>query len=844
MGSDGYSMTKQEMESQVAALLLEQKRLKRLGLELGPKELMLLSRLLFRLGYTKMSRKGRPILYVRLSLSKPRPAVSFGGESVNEHDLHDPTGNVVGNIRIRDRGPTLHVDWVGGKGQYAGGNLLGNEAMRSIHDAIATHYPNAQYLRGHRISGFRGAQSATGSPTVIPIRRRNKMSRSKPIRYAKFNAKTAAHPLIHGFPIEHALRHLANDPKNGKSIKNLAVAALKGHTEALWGLHDALQTPEEHSYSGEHPILKAGYKWLNAADKLHLDKHTYTALNEAAERRRAEHPHGDHRQPNGQYEWRYTPEHQAVQSALGMTSNPNSLSHLDYQHTFERVKELSPNSTDEEVNESIRRHVHRASQEAQRRLTGTSPDSSKGYAIQNPKNGQYPSVEANHNEAATRYRRKPKQYSLANKSNFIGALLKSSSPEHKLFVQRTKELAHKVGAKQTREFPALHDTPGQSVPGVAMAVYGQIQPDSAHALGSWVNGLLPNGPGYAVFHARPTGPDTLYRIRMEGSGYDARAKLDRSGINSRVFVPHKKGLDVLIPDKGNKMGQQVEQFASQQKVPVESSPGHLTTVGSQDQAQARDTFRNKVATHESKQMKRNPKQYSIKVTKPGSPVKPKQLNPPSKSFGSSMDEIYADERSAKPPTLDVAHRAKQVLSGALTTSPTSAKEVDYEPGMEPLITKLPKGIRQKDWNPTVVPPKAPKLFSTAEYSKLHAWAHKHAFEHTPAFGKFLGAKNARDPHVHNLLVKSIVQAAHEMRRSGRNSLTIGLGDTGKRLKINIGRNSWVNTKTGSKPVKLPEGAEPAPRLPLKKRPFSNPPKKKLSRYALRRMMYRRMTKCL
>lgn len=171
-------MTRQQMESTVANLLLEQRRFRRLGTDLPPDKMVLLSRLLYRLGYTKMSRN-RPKLYVRLSLSDPRPATSFGGEAVNEHDIHAPDGSVVGNIRIRDRGPMLHIDWIGGKGKNAGSNLLGNEGMRSVHDAIATHYPNAQYLRGHRISGFRGREAATGSAVVVPIRRRNKLSRRR-----------------------------------------------------------------------------------------------------------------------------------------------------------------------------------------------------------------------------------------------------------------------------------------------------------------------------------------------------------------------------------------------------------------------------------------------------------------------------------------------------------------------------------------------------------------------------------------------------------------------------------------------------------------------------------------
>lgn len=815
------------MERQVALLLLEQKKLRRLDLELPPDKLLLLQRLLYRLGYTKMSRK---ILtrYIRLTLSQSRPSVSFGGESLNEHDVQDEQGNVVGNIKLRDRGPILHVDWIGGKGKYAGGNLLGNEAMRSIHDAIATHYPKAEYLRGHRISGFRGREAAVGSPVVIPIRRRTKMSRNnKPIRYAKWDHTREVHPLLHGFPISHALIHIANSPQSTDSAKNLAVAALKGHTEALWGLHDELK-------ESNHPILSAGYKWLNAADKLHLDKHTYTALNEAAERRRAEEPHAEHRIHGDQYQWRYTPEYQAINAAMGITAHPSSLTGQHHQTIFNRVKELSPNSIDEDINESIRRHAHRAVEESQRRITGSSPDTSHGNALRHHSENPRINALSRKNEIATRYQRKPTRYSLANKSNFIGSLLKVSSPGHKLFVQRTKELARKAGAQQTKEFPALHDTPQQSVPGVALAIYGHIQPDSAHALGSWVNGLLPNSPGYAVFHARSTGPDTLYRIRMEGSGHDARAKLDRAGISSRVFVPHRKGLDILIPDKGNRMTQNIQNFASQQKVPIESSPGHLTTVGSQDQEQARDTFRNKVSkVGMSRQSVRRPdessrKDWSLVLRRYAifTPTKPQK----------SPNTIPISRRSES--SYDLPSRARQNLGSHIETNlPTSKPSI-------PPINKLPKGVRQKEYNPTVVPPKEKPLFSTGELNKLHKWADNHARTHTPAFSKFLGSTNLRDDRIHKFLVKSIIHAAHEMRRSGKSSVTIGIGKTGKRLKINTPRTSWVGVKTDSKVVKPPPNMEVQPRLNPKDLGPKKPKKsikKTLSRFERRRRTYRSLS---
>ena len=95
-------------------------------------------------------------------------------------------------------------------------------------------------------------------------------------------------------------------------------------------------------------------------------------------------------------------------------------------------------------------------------------------------------------------------------------------------------------------------------------------------------------------------PDVLYRMRQEGSGLDIRTKLDRVGLTNRVLIPHKSGFDILIPDKGNQQGNAVAEYAKIHKLlPPQSSAGHFSTIGSQDQAAARDQFRNKVVKAEN-----------------------------------------------------------------------------------------------------------------------------------------------------------------------------------------------------------------------------------------------------
>lgn len=202
-----------------------------------------------------------------------------------------------------------------------------------------------------------------------------------------------------------------------------------------------------------------------------------------------------------------------------------------------------------------------------------------------------------HKEGLFRRNGTPRRYSLANRSNFLDALRRIRSSNQKAMHQTAQEVGKKLGLHPLKTLDALHDTPYGSVPGVAQAVYGNATPEQVHSAASWM-GLTGNLPGVAVFHPRPTGPDLLHRVRVDGSMGDARARLDRYGLTNRVLIPHRKGGDFLIPDKGGKLSSKVEQFATDSKVPYETSPGHFSVVGSADQSQARESFRNTVTKQE------------------------------------------------------------------------------------------------------------------------------------------------------------------------------------------------------------------------------------------------------
>jgi hypothetical protein len=887
------------MEKKVAELLLEQKKLKRLNLELPPNKLLLLQRLLYRLGYTNMNRRTKSIKYselVNTDLNKP----GIYGKSQS---------SIRGWKVVRGYKPVKH------NGKYiwqsAGEAVPHSEAEHGDWDKL----PEARELIGKPLSeyhlwmyGLGGkAPEAEGvdwrPDETIPEDYYSMHRRTKPIeflkkkgrpayprsnnpkRYARFPYKEPAHPLVRGFPIEYALRHIANSKHSTPDARNLAVAVLRGHAEALWGLHDELN----HS---KHPILKAKYNWLNAVNKLHLDQHTYSVLRKVSEENR---PVTAINNP-----FSHSPEYYAVEADSDRRTKPGTprYDRSRYIGIFNRIKQLSPESSDKEIEESIQRHAYRGLQEAARNRHGSPPYRGVKSALNNPHEKSDNDPTNKQNEIATRYKKKkldynkltsigkllskngampgygqifvkgshvwyvggdgdnwgkgnnnlpikkfkevpgvsevtyeaevfpkqndgwvrisngslrdngkrlPRKYSLANKSNFIGALLKASSPEHKIFVQRTRELAKKVGAQKTKQFPALHDTPTQSVPGVAVAVYGRIQPNAAHALGSWVNGLLPNSPGYGVFHVRPSGPDTLYRLRMQGSGYETRVKLDRFGIMSRIFVPHKKGLDILLPDKGNQNTNTIHQFAKQQKVPIEASQGHFFTVGSQDQAQARDTFRNKIMKHENDpiQQRRNRLLKRYALGKPPVPKFPKVIDSPKTSkwhdpaLDMGMEAMYGPANYSPPPRVNQEEDPAGYHSLPYLPEP---QKTTVQPSPLTLLGKVrggdEHGLHQLPYLPeshkTAAQPTPPNNSQPPNdqlHNTLDSWAHNHATTHARALAKFLGLGKKHIPVVHNLLKHAIINAAMKAKQGNNNWSWDISGHPGKKLKINIGKHS-------------------------------------------------------
>lgn len=436
-------------------------------------------------------------------------------------------------------------------------------------------------------------------------------------RYAKLDSRHEAHPLVQGFPIENALRHLANDPNNHPNIRELAKVAVTGGKNgdgsniptALWALHDEL-------YEHNHPA-KDWYNWMSAADKIGLDAHVARAVDELHHGYRSRHTGNPDDLP-----WDHTPGGIINRAVSGTATKPAFVGddirghQAIRQRIHDRVSQLDSRWTPDMIDESLLRHRMRSSTQWLRDQGVMSHDDEQEF--RNRDTQSVYSVKGNEKLSkqvkATRYsrilRRLARRAGVEPSSteglrryqmvagDFLGALRRIRSSDQHAIRKTTEEIAAKLGLKPASTVDALHNSPAYSVPGVAQAIYANAPPESIHAAAAWY-GLTGNIPGMAVFHVRPDGPDMLHRFRMQGSGHDMLAKLDKAGITDRVLVPHRKGFDLLIPDRGGRMRDRVQGFTQRQKTELQSSRGHFKLIGAADQAKAREMFRNTITKHEN-----------------------------------------------------------------------------------------------------------------------------------------------------------------------------------------------------------------------------------------------------
>lgn len=591
--------------------------------------------------------------YARLTLQPGEPLM--GGQDFM-HEVHDESGNRVGHVWVQpqENGEHLHINHVGMFGHQT--NRAKIEGIRQVREQLKAHYPNAKTVGGLRISGAVHANTGGSRETRRPLQRRI-------VRYAEWRppvetssdqepapvelgniGDTTPHGITHstwGVPLSggpvpmnprtgpssaashqtfHAKIHDEPDDKVtagayadwlSENGQDAAGEIIRGHQQQNdYGTHDVQEQPGNLE-PGRFRAVYFGYQQPSIV---------LSRLSDST--------------PGRNLSWHMIlPDEETGAKLLagvragGGTLNENGNRLAD---AYEARKQFSRNRV-KYANSTKRRSRSAPLYTYMVEGSGREDKPYKTTIIRRRNQIGWPIGASYHedevsahkagsesaaklNSLAVQPSKKSRvvKFAKVNRSDFLDALRRLKSSNHTALTDAAQSVAQRMGVGDTKILPALHDTPHGAVPGVAQAVYSDARPETVHALAAWVNGLLPNGPGYAVFHARPTGPDTLYRMRQEGSGMDVRARLDRVGLTSRVLIPHRNGFDVIIPDKGNRLAQNVQAYAQRHGLQVEASPGHFQTVGNVDQSQARATFRDKVVQGERQQLsRRNPKRYTL-----------------------------------------------------------------------------------------------------------------------------------------------------------------------------------------------------------------------------------------
>ncbi len=119
-------------------------------------------------------------LALRLSPGVPHGQPFGGGGAIHEHRILDEAGADQGFIRVQPLydGRNLHIHLIGRRDDApaSDANTLGTSRVRELAGALLEHYPQAQFIQGHRGtavgSGHRGTVSGKPPLVVAPIRRK------------------------------------------------------------------------------------------------------------------------------------------------------------------------------------------------------------------------------------------------------------------------------------------------------------------------------------------------------------------------------------------------------------------------------------------------------------------------------------------------------------------------------------------------------------------------------------------------------------------------------------------------------------------------------------------------
>jgi hypothetical protein len=197
------------------------------------------------------------------------------------------------------------------------------------------------------------------------------------------------------------------------------------------------------------------------------------------------------------------------------------------------------------------------------------------------------------------------RYSRPTQSSFVDALHRLGSSDQAALLKITQQIHQSLGLSPSKSVGAIADSSHGSINGVAQTIEHGGDPAKATVCAAWY-GHLSNAPAVGVFHVTDDGPDSVFKAKVSGSGDEVRATLDHFGIKHRVLIPKDHGFDVLMLDKGDKLHENIGQFAATHGSGLWHAKGHLELLGSNEGLlsgpNARKSYRNVISQYESGQM--------------------------------------------------------------------------------------------------------------------------------------------------------------------------------------------------------------------------------------------------
>lgn len=181
--------------------------------------------------------------------------------------------------------------------------------------------------------------------------------------------------------------------------------------------------------------------------------------------------------------------------------------------------------------------------------------------------------------------------------DFVSALSRAVSTDHKTFADHLRQVLEQSGIAPHEVSPAVHDYSGQARASVIAAGSFRGGQQFPHTGTAWT-GLLGRQPGMLTFQAGANGPDSVYRFQHEDA--DAvRQALDQVGVKSRVLAPHDKTFHVFVFDPGRRYREGVAQALTALGTPAEEWRGTGTPVGGKEDDLGREQYRGVINTAEA-----------------------------------------------------------------------------------------------------------------------------------------------------------------------------------------------------------------------------------------------------